>query len=64
MIEKIKNHKLKILECTRTLFEKILKEEEYEREHSEEKTGKIEAILQSLHSFPSLENLDEGYLEK
>ncbi len=41
MIEKIKNHKLKILECTRTLFEKILKEEEYEREHSEEKTGKI-----------------------
>jgi len=30
IIEKLKDHKLKILDCTKTLFEKILKEEEYE----------------------------------
>ncbi len=61
-MEKLKDHKMKILECTRTLFEKILREEEYENGHVEERGNKIEAILQSLHSFPSLESV--GDLEK
>lgn len=53
LFRKIKNNKLTMIDCTKVLFHKILKEEPegYPREEQ------IQNIMKSLNSFSSLEHL-------